>query len=310
MLRGDANAVTGPGSVTAALSQVGLLPADENVTLQVSATFAESRAAVTPRSVAAAAGSHQLLLSIFPGIDLLGTGFELEGYSVVRGPDLLFGGDVRRFHVPAGRFDGVIGGSPCPDFSRARRAAPSGYGEEMLAEFARVVEEAGPTWWLLENVPGVPDLVIPGYSHQRIDLNAREVGLAQNRHRHFQFGHRDGWLVTIARAPKLKAYEACCIASEAGRPGRRDWAKFCELQGLPPGFALDQLTLSARYRAVGNGVPVPMARALAQAIRGALPPDIISVCGCGCGRPLLGGGRARYAVPACRKRMERRRKAG
>ncbi len=298
--------MTGPGAVTEAASQLALLRDSSIVTSLDPVTRGESRQQVTQGGATGPAQSPQLLLSIFPGIDLLGLGFELEGYSVVRGPDLLFGGDVRRFHVPAGRFDGVIGGSPCPDFSRARRAPPTGYGEEMLAEFARVVREAAPAWWLLENVPGVPDIQIAGYSHQRVDLNAREVGLAQNRHRHFQFGHRDGLLLTVERGPKLKAFESCCIASEAGRTGRRDWAKFCELQGLPPGFALDQLTLSARYRAVGNGVPVPMARALAKGIKGALPPHLISVCRCGCGRPLWG--RAQYAVPACRKRMERRRK--
>src|SRR2546430_12673163 len=36
---------------------------------------------------------------------------------VVRGPDLLWGGDIRRFHPPAGKFDGVIGGPPCQLFS-------------------------------------------------------------------------------------------------------------------------------------------------------------------------------------------------
>lgn len=57
-----------------------------------------------------------IVLSIFPGIDLLGCGFEAEGYCVVRGPDLLWGGDIRRFHVPAGRFNGIIAG-----FSSGRR---------------------------------------------------------------------------------------------------------------------------------------------------------------------------------------------
>ena len=46
--------------------------------------------------------------------------FEEEGFCVVRGPDLLWGGDIRRFHPPAGRFDGVIGGPPCQAFSRLR----------------------------------------------------------------------------------------------------------------------------------------------------------------------------------------------
>jgi len=50
-----------------------------------------------------------LVLSLFPGIGLLDMAFELEGFTVVRGPDLLWGGDVRRFHPPPGRFDGVIG---------------------------------------------------------------------------------------------------------------------------------------------------------------------------------------------------------
>lgn len=36
-----------------------------------------------------------LILSIFPGIDILGRAFEEEGYCVVRGPDK--GGDVEKF---------------------------------------------------------------------------------------------------------------------------------------------------------------------------------------------------------------------
>ncbi len=53
-----------------------------------------------------------LVLSLFPGIGLLDKAFESVGFAVVRGPDLLWGGDIRRFHVPAGRFDGIIGGPP------------------------------------------------------------------------------------------------------------------------------------------------------------------------------------------------------
>jgi hypothetical protein len=35
---------------------------------------------------------------------------EQEGFCVVKGPDVLWGGDIRRFHPLAGRFDGIIGG--------------------------------------------------------------------------------------------------------------------------------------------------------------------------------------------------------
>lgn len=61
-----------------------------------------------------------LVLSLFPGIGLLDRAFEEEGFCVVRGPDLLWGGDVRRFHPPAGLFAGIIGGPPCQAFSQLR----------------------------------------------------------------------------------------------------------------------------------------------------------------------------------------------
>lgn len=60
----------------------------------------------------------ELVLSVYPGVGLLDRGFEEEGYCVVRGPDILWGGDNRRFHPPPGRFDGVIGGPPCQAFSK------------------------------------------------------------------------------------------------------------------------------------------------------------------------------------------------
>jgi hypothetical protein len=44
--------------------------------------------------------SVPLVLSLFPGIGLLDTAFEENGFCVVRGPDLLWGGDVRLFTPP------------------------------------------------------------------------------------------------------------------------------------------------------------------------------------------------------------------
>lgn len=38
----------------------------------------------------------KLVLSLFPGADLLGMAFEQEGFCVVQGPDVIFGRDVRR----------------------------------------------------------------------------------------------------------------------------------------------------------------------------------------------------------------------
>jgi len=249
----------------------------------------------------------QLILSLFPGIDLLGRAFELEGFCVVRGPDSLWGGDIRDFIPPAGRFDGVIAGSPCQDFSGARRTPPTGYGLEMLGEFARVVYQASPDWWLLENVTRVPDVVIDGYAVQRFNLNARECGMRQRRPRAFQFGSKRGLVLIPERTqPKGKAAPVC-LASEGADPARRTWPDFCELQGLPRGFSLPGMTIKQKYKAVGNGVPIPMGRTVARAILGAkVKYKDVKLCPCECGRILRGKQKA--AGAACRKRLERRRK--
>lgn len=112
--------------------------------------------------------SH-LILSVFPGLDLLGLAFqqELPGACIVRGPDLVFGSlhDVRTFHPPSGIFWGVIGGPPCQCFSRLRRLNPRAgqrHGN-LIPEFERVVREAQPVWFLMENVPEAPAVEVAGY---------------------------------------------------------------------------------------------------------------------------------------------------
>lgn len=248
-----------------------------------------------------------LVLSLFPGVDLFGRGFENEGFCVVRGPDLILGQDVRDFTPPPGRFDGVIGGSPCQDFSKLRRTPASGYGLAMLREFTRCVSAAAPNWFLLENVPGVPDVTVPSYTVQRFDLRASECGLPQSRLRHFQFGSRHGHVLILDRPERTAVTVPACVASEGGQQGRRGWADFCEQMGLPHNFELKSFTLSARYEAVGNGVPIPMAAFLARAIRDSMvPAGAVRLCACGCGRRL--SGKQRAALPACRKRLERQRK--
>jgi len=247
-----------------------------------------------------------LILSVFPGADLLGRGFEQSGFCVVRGPDIIWGGDVREFKPTPKKFAGIIGGSPCQDFSKARRTAPTGLGLELLGQYVRVVTEAAPDWFLLENVPGVPSVTVPGYTIQRFNLNASECGCRQNRLRAFQFGSRDGAPLVIARTDTPGPRERTCMASEANKTGRRTWADFCELQGLPRTFDMPGLSVEAKYRAVGNGVPVPMARVIAQAIATRHQFRGVSLCACNCGRQLVGGQRA--ATPACRKRLERSRR--
>jgi DNA (cytosine-5)-methyltransferase 1 len=262
-----------------------------------------------------------MILSLFPGIDLLGRGFEAAGFCVVRGPDCLWGRDIRNFSLLGSigsrwsaaktnrcKFQGIIGGSPCQDFSRARRATlPTGIGMSMLREFRRLVTEGQPDWWLLENVPGVPDVPISGYIVQRFNLNAKECGLKQNRLRAFQFGSYDGHLLVIPRSPPALDASRTAMASEGSRGrSRRSFADFCELQGLPRDFDLPGMTLAGKYRAVGNGVPVPMAVVIARAIINRHQVRAFRMCICHCGRPVHG--KQLMATAACRKRMERERR--
>ncbi len=245
----------------------------------------------------------QVVVSLFPGIGLLDKGFEDVGFCVVRGPDLLWGGDIRKFRLPPGlAANGVIGGPPCQDFSKARRDEPTGNGRLMLEEFSRVVLESRPDWWLMENVPGVPNVIIPGYSWQRLDLRASEFGLKQRRLRHIQFGSRQGMVLVMRRNVAVAVTHRCVTARDRDGVG---WARFCELQGLPSGFDLPGFTVVAKKRAVGNGVPLPMAKALAEAVRDMVPAGSVRICGCGCGRPLSGN--QEFAKAACRMREMRRR---
>lgn len=253
------------------------------------------------------------ILSCFPGVGLFDLAFELEGFCVVRGPDLLWGGEIRRFRPPAGKFWGVVGGSPCQDFSAARRAPSTGEGAELMAEFARVVTLADPEWWLLENVPRVPDLQIPGYGHQRIDVNqAWYSGIS--RLRHIQFGSKSGSTLQIPRGEPVRGAEPAALACDG-----RGFREVCRLQGLPEDFDLPGFTLAAKIRAVGNGVPLVMGRIVAQAVLraydfptgGPLPVFDSSdcerrLCRCGCGRVVKG--RAVYTSATCRKRAERKRR--
>lgn len=249
-----------------------------------------------------------LVLSLFPGIGLLDRGFEASGFCVVRGPDKIWGGDICTFHPTPGRFDGVIGGSPCQDFSGKRRTAPTGNGIAMLRQFGRCVIEARPAWWLLENVPRVPDLIVEGYTTQRLNISVRDCGGKQQRNRCIQFGSRKERPLVIvpARDPAPDGEtQPAALASEGKSKRRRGWAEFCELQGLPP-LDLPGMTIAARYQAVGNGVHFAVACTLATAVRAALTRTYTPrICACECGRELRG--KQVMATAACRKRMQRER---
>ena len=239
--------------------------------------------------------------------------FSEIGFCVVSAGDTINGShfDIRNFHAPPNKFDGVIGGSPCQDFSKARRTPPTGNGLAMIAEFCRVVSEASPEWFLHENVEGCPDISVEGYNVQRFMLNAKNCGSSQNRNRKFQFGSTKGYLLQINREPSPIVISRCVTASEGKSVERRTWEDFCTLQGLPPNFDLPEFHTAAAYRAVGNGVNLFAGRKVAAAIRDATEgktPSCITAfnfCLCGCGEILRG--KQLMKTDACRKRMQKRR---
>lgn len=249
------------------------------------------------------------VLSIFPGIGLLDLAFELEGFCVVRGPDVLWGGDVRKFHPPAGKFDGVIGGPPCQAFSRlAHMVRQSGrepkFGN-LIPEFERCVFEAAPKWFLMEEVVAAPRPRVEGYGVWDGVLNNRqcvdqltEEPSEQNRTRAISFGWRGPKRVleieTVCFENRRFSYAVIGGTNTRERPAVRiggsgkpkpslrratnivgnnirsesTLAESLRLQGLPADFLENcPLTVAGKCKAIGNGVPLPMGRALARAVR-------------------------------------------
>ena len=246
-----------------------------------------------------------LVLSLFPGIGLLDMAFEEEGFCVVRGPDLLWGGDVRRFHPPAGKFDGIIGGPPCQAFSRIRHVNPK-CGQKhgnMIPEYERVVGEAQPLWFLMENVREAPEPNVPGYQVVSRLLRDDWVGGETMRLRRFSFGSNYFGAMSFRiqeQALHTTEPETAVTASGGNRSvtikiggsgkvkknalsgygwvTKRDFDKALRLSGLPNDFLSEApFTAQAKYHVVGNGVPLPMGRAVARAVKAAMYPEVAHV---------------------------------
>ena len=238
-----------------------------------------------------------LVLSVFPGIGILDAAFEAEGFCVVRGPDLLWGGDIRTFRPPAKVFDGVIGGPPCQAWSTLvpiLRACGKRIAKDLIPEFERIVAEAIPRWFVMENVIRAPIPVIPGFRIDPTLLNNRWLGEKQNRLHRFSFGTPDGlklrYELSALENPDF-AYRVTTDARQqpvrllAGKQKKRPLLAhrlshegpvlaiedFCELQGLRRDFfAHSPFTRAAQRRMIGNAVPFSMGRALARAVKAAL----------------------------------------
>ncbi len=213
----------------------------------------------------------QLVLSIFPGIDLLGMAFEEQGFCVVRGPDLLWGGDIRNFHPPAGKFNGLIGGPPCVGESRLANFNKN-KGFTLWPEAMRVKNEAKPEWWVMEAVieHDAPYVVV---------LSPRWLGEKQSRKRYFHSNINLVPYLTGITCFEHQDKEPCVKATEYSKGFRpllmrhepyypsRPWELLCELQGVSKDFLSNTpFTKAGKGIALGNGVPLSMGRAIAKAV--------------------------------------------
>lgn len=221
-----------------------------------------------------------LVLSLFPGIGMLDHAFEREGFTVVRGPDPLWGGDVRRFHPPDGRFDGIIGGPPCQTFSPIGNVNKARYGDDcvmpdLIPEFRRCILEADPAWWIMENSPYAYAPLEPCH---RFELDNEWFGEAQGRRRAFWTNLEIGPLIH-AELPALLPVDAGSERTVSSK-GAVDWKgsrskeptrpvpEMLRLQGFPEDWIGHQpWTVQAMRKMVGNGVPLLMGLALARAIK-------------------------------------------
>ena len=237
-----------------------------------------------------------LVLSLFPGIDIFGMAFEREGFCVVRGPDIIYGQDVATWSAIPNRFDVVIGGPPCKMFSSVGRwKNPS--QENLIPEFERIVAEAQPRVFVMENVREAPLPHVDGYAIQWYVLNSHDYGANQNRIRRFTFGYpninrlqpfpfvpeepipstdreRDPFPTVLASEGKFPT--DCAGRRKLGR--RLTLAEVCELQGVPElaeAYCFLPRGKSKRkiyrkefeYELIGNGVEMRVGRVVARTVK-------------------------------------------
>lgn len=220
-----------------------------------------------------------LVLSCFPGIGLLDQAFEEAGFTVVRGPDRLWGGDIHRFHVPAGVFAGVIGGPPCQVFSSAGHLNAAGKSSklDLIPEFVRVVSEARPAFVVMENVRGALNHAAIPADWQPTILRDWDCGGFTSRTRAFWT-----WPFPMLAPPRRAGEPAHSVMATSHKRGRSDnpfaiakgylpgglpIAEYARLQGADEiGARLIEHGASRQFavHCLGNGVPLALGRYVAR----------------------------------------------
>lgn len=183
------------------------------------------------------------VLSFFTGAGFLDIGFKRAGFNIVwrnevdplfirnfeYGMELLTGSQLEsRINAPVSleslsaeqilskafnntpRPDvfGIIGGPPCPDFSTGgKNRGREGDRGKLLKTFIDRISQIQPTFFLIENVPGLVrtekhrlflrdmlEMLSEKYAISISMLNSLEFGVAQDRYRIFIAGYQREWL--------------------------------------------------------------------------------------------------------------------
>lgn len=177
----------------------------------------------------------------------------------------------------------MIGGPPCQAFSRGAARARGGWqrlAANLIPEFVRVVREAAPAWYLAENVPESPAVVVPGYGWSDTLVENLDCGGEQRRCRRFTFGSLEQRAFELPESTPRHPSPIPTVTRNATLWDRGKKRSFSErsprylaltirAQGLPDGFTLPGHTVAGAIAAIAQGVPLPMGRAVARAALGA-----------------------------------------
>lgn len=226
----------------------------------------------------------ELVISLFPGADLLSKPFEADDRCIVRGPDLLTGGNIVDFHLPANTFAGMIGGPPCLAYSRATFLAnlPHDTHVDYIPDFVRLWFETGKPWVVMENVPEAEKCLAIPQEWNKVILRDWDCGGKTIRRRAFwtwpfavptlppRDGEDDAFGLVVASGHRASAYGTMGMATGTFLPGTSDIDEVGLVQGFPElGEYYMKLGLSKKFawRLLGNGVPLAMGKHVAKAQR-------------------------------------------